>query len=85
MTKWKIESLLKVSPKGQIILKKEIRKAVGIKPNGVVRVRVADSHVLIEPFDIKSEITKIEEIAKKIGKRWPKGLSAAEAVRRGRK
>ena len=81
----RIEFLTKLSPKGQIVLRKEIRKAMGIQPGSMLRARLEDKHVVIEPFDMKKEIKKIEEIAKKIGKKWPRGLSAVEAIREERR
>jgi len=80
-----IEFLTKLGPKGQIVLRKEIRKAMGIRPGGMLRTRLEDKHVVIESFDVKKEIEKIEEIAEKIGKKWPKGLSAVEAIREERR
>ncbi len=34
--------------------------------------------------EIEKEIENIEKIAKMIGKKWPKGLSAVEAIREER-
>lgn len=34
--------------------------------------------------EIKKEIEKIEKIAEMVSKKWPKGLSAVEAIREDR-
>lgn len=36
-------------------------------------------------IDVKKELGKIEKIARKIAKKWPKGISAVEAVREERR
>ncbi len=80
----KLEFLTRVSPKSQLVLKKELRKAAGIVPGSIVMARLGNRQIIIEPFDIKKEMEKVEEIAKKIGKKWPKGLTSVEAIRQER-
>lgn len=80
----RLEFLTKLGPKSQIVLRKDIRLAIGARPGSIVRTRLENKHVIIEPFDVKEEIAKVEGIAKKVAKKWPKGLSAVEAIRRER-
>ncbi len=81
----KLEFLTRLSPKSQIVLRKEFRVAMGIQPGGVLRERLENKRIIIEPLDVKKEIEEIEKIAKMIGKKWPKGLSAVEAIREERR
>lgn len=80
----KLEYLTRLSPKSQIVLRKEFRVAMGIKPGGILRERLENRRVVIEPVDVKKEIEKIEKIAEMVSKKWPKGLSAVEAIREDR-
>lgn len=47
-------------------------------------ISVHKKRLKLEKLDAKQEIAKIEKIAKMIGKKWPKGLSAVEAIRKER-
>jgi AbrB family looped-hinge helix DNA binding protein len=88
MTKKEVELLTKIGPKGQIVLRKEIRKALGIRPGSIVRTKLIGKEVRIKPLtdkDIEKEIREIEKIAKLISKRWPKGITAVEAIREQRR
>jgi AbrB family looped-hinge helix DNA binding protein len=81
----KVELILKVTPKGQVILKKKIRKVLGIKNGGMVKLVIKNKSVTIKPFDMKEELREIEALAEKISRKWPKGLSSVEIIRRGRR
>lgn len=80
----KVGLLVKLGPKGRIVLKKEIRKALGVKKDDLLKAKLINKKLLIEPFDWNREVEEIEGLARKISRKWPKGLSAAEAVRRER-
>lgn len=84
MTKKEVELLTRVGLKGQIVLRKEIRKALGIKKGSMVRTRLVDKKVIIEPFDWNKELEEINRIAKEVAKRWPKGVTAVQAIREDR-
>jgi AbrB family looped-hinge helix DNA binding protein len=58
----KIEDIVKVSPKGQIVIPKEIRKRLGISAGGRLLVMSRDKEILIKKLGKLS----IEEIGEKI-------------------
>jgi len=60
--KEKIEDIVKVSPKGQIVIPKEIRKRLGISAGEKMLVTSRDKEILIK----KIEGLSIEEIGEKI-------------------
>jgi len=84
MTKLNNERLVKLTQKSQIVVRKEIRKALGVKPGSILRTKLEGKRLIVEAFDAEKEIQKVEKIAHMIGKKWPKGLSAVEAIRRER-
>jgi bifunctional DNA-binding transcriptional regulator/antitoxin component of YhaV-PrlF toxin-antitoxin module len=66
----KVELLTKVGPKGQIVIRKDIRE-IRIKP--------------LDKKEIKKEIEGVARIARIVSKHWPKGVSAVDAIREERK
>ena len=85
MTKEKVELLTRLGPKGQIILKKEVRRILGLKPGMLLRERVIKKRVVLEAFDWDEELRRVEKIAKRIGKKWPKGLTSIDVIREERR
>jgi antitoxin PrlF len=59
-----IEDVIKVSPKGQIVIPKEIRKKLGVRSGEKLLVLTRDGDILLR----KTQEVSIEEIAKKIDK-----------------
>ncbi len=58
----KIEDIVKVSPKGQIVIPKEIRKRLGVSAGERLLVMSEDKEILIK----KLEKMSIEEIGEKV-------------------
>ena len=85
MTKEKVELLTRVGPKGQVVLRKEIRKALGIRPGMLLRESIIKRQVVLEPFDWDKTLGQIEKIAKQIGKKWPKGSTSVDVIREERR
>lgn len=85
MTNKRVELITKLGPKGQLVLRKEIRETLGIKGGSMLKATLIDKKIIIEPIELKEELKKIEALAKKISKKWPKGLSAVEAIKRERR
>jgi AbrB family looped-hinge helix DNA binding protein len=85
MTKEKVELLTRIGPKGQIVLRKEIRGALGLKPGSLVKEKIVRGKILLEPFDWEEEMERVEKIAKAIGKKWPKGLTSVNVIREERR
>lgn len=80
----KLEFITKLSPKSQIVLRKEFRKAIGVKPGSMLKTRLENKHVVVEPFDVKKEIEKVEEIARMVSKKIPKGRTSVDIIREQR-
>jgi len=59
-----IEDVIKVSPKGQIVIPKEIRKKLGVRSGEKLLVLTRDGDILLR----KTKEVSIVEIAKKIDK-----------------
>jgi AbrB family looped-hinge helix DNA binding protein len=85
MKKKEVELLSKVGEKGQIVIKKEIRSVLGIAPGSLIRQKLVNDKILLEVVRKEEKMKRIEKIAEKIGKVWPKNVSAVEAIRRERR
>ena len=75
----------KVGPKGQVVLKKRLRDKIGLREGMLVEERLTQGGILIKPVEARKVMDGIDEIAKKLSEKWPKGLTPVEAVRRERK
>jgi len=64
MTEEKLEDIVRVSPKGQIVIPKEIRKRLGVSAGERLLVMSRDKEILIK----KMERLSIEEIGEKVDK-----------------
>jgi len=85
MTKKELELIAKLGPKGQIVLRKEVRKTLGIKPGSMIRQKIVGKKVILRPFDWGVEMKRIEKIAKRIGRKWPRGLTSVDLIREERR
>jgi AbrB family looped-hinge helix DNA binding protein len=85
MKKKEVELISKVGEKGQIVIKKEIRSALRIVPGSLIRQKLVNDKILLEVVRKEEKMKRIEKIAEKIGKVWPKNVSAVEAIRRERR
>ena len=88
MSKKEVELLTQVGPKGQIVIRKEARLALDIKPGSIVRQIITPTELRIKPVtrsDVAREIKRVEKIAKRLGKHWPKGLSSVDLIREERR
>ncbi len=80
-----LTAVSRIGPKGQIVLRKKLREEVGLEEGGMVEAQVTKEGILIKPFDAGKLLASIEKTARKLAAVWPKGLTAAEAVRRERR
>jgi bifunctional DNA-binding transcriptional regulator/antitoxin component of YhaV-PrlF toxin-antitoxin module len=88
MTKKEVELLTKVGPKGQIVLKKEAQSMLKIKPGTIVKQIVTPTEVRIKPvtrLDVEREMKRMEKLAKRLGKHWPKGLTSVDLIKEERR
>lgn len=74
----------KVGPKGQVVVAKELREKYGIKEGGIVEQISVDKGVLLVPVSVNGLLEELDAVAEEVGKAWPKGVSAVEAVREDR-
>lgn len=85
MTKREVELITRLGPKGQIVLRRELRKAIGIKPGSLVVETIKDKEILIKPIREEKIIERVRKIAKEVGKFWPKNLNSVELIREQRR
>jgi AbrB family looped-hinge helix DNA binding protein len=74
----------KVGPKGQVVVAKELREKYGIKEGKLVEQISTNKGVLLVPLSTDDLLRELDDAAEEIGKAWPKGVSAAEAIREDR-
>lgn len=74
----------KVGSKGQVVVVKELREKHGIKEGGIVEQISTDKGVLLVPVSVNGLLEELNAVAEEVGKAWPKGVSAVEAVREDR-
>ena len=60
----KLEDIIKVSSKGQIVIPREVRKKLGVKSGEKLLVLTRDGDILLR----KTHEISMEDLAKKIGK-----------------
>ena len=80
-----MNAVSRIGPKGQIVLRKSLREEAGFWEGAMVEEKVTKEGILIKLFDADKLLASINETAKKLSEKWPKGLTAAEAVRRERR
>jgi len=65
-----MEAVVKVDEKGRIVIPKEIREKLGIKEKQVMKLRVIDDKIVLEPLSsIADEYYGVFEV-----KHWPEDL-----------
>jgi len=74
----------KVGRKGQVVVAKELREKHGINEGGLVEQISTDKGVLLIPVSVDDLLKELDAVAEEVGKAWPKGLSAVEAIREDR-
>lgn len=74
----------KVGAKGQVVISKQLREKYGIKEGGIVEQIPTSRGLLLAPVSGEALLEELEALAKEIGKAWPRGKSAVEAVREDR-
>ena len=70
----------RVGPKGQVVVVKELREKYGIKEGGVVEQVSTERGVLLVPVSAGGLLKELDAVAERVGKVWPRGVSAVEAV-----
>ena len=79
------ETIVRMGPKGQILIKKEYREKIGLKPGNYAETILERCGILILPINTKKELQSIHEIRHRISKKWPKNVDCVDAVREQRR
>ncbi len=74
-------TLVKLGPKGQILINKEYRQQMNIHPGNYLKTTLTPQGLLLKPFNAKKELEKVRKIREQISKQWPKNLDCVDAVR----
>lgn len=73
-----------MGPKGQVVIAKEWRQKYGITEGSIVeQVAVGEGVLLVVP-KVDELLKSLDETAERVGKAWPKELTAVDAVRADR-
>ncbi len=78
------ETIVRIGPKGQIVIKKEYRDKLGIKEGSYIQEILESDGLLIKPLNTNKELEKVSELRKKLSKNWPKNMDSVKAVREQR-
>lgn len=74
----------RVGSKGQVVVAKRLREKHGIREGALVEQVSTDRGVLLVPISVGDLLEELDAVAEEVGRTWPKGVSAVEAVRRDR-
>ncbi|MEM2882672.1 MAG: AbrB/MazE/SpoVT family DNA-binding domain-containing protein [Candidatus Bathyarchaeia archaeon] len=74
----------RVGPKGQVVIEKGLRERYGIKEGGLVEQIPTEGGILLVPVSVEGLLEELEEVAERVGRVWPKGVSSVEAIREDR-
>jgi len=84
MKKDDLEFVTRLGSKSQIVLRKEIRESLGLKPGSMVRLRKQGKIIEIKILKGDEIMADVEKIAKMVGKKIPKGLTSVDIIRKER-
>ena len=73
-----------MGPKGQVVILKDLRERFGIKEGKLVEQVPTSRGLLLVPVAAEQLLKDLDSVARDIGSAWPKGKSAAEAIREER-
>ena len=74
----------RVGPKGQVVILKALRERFGIKEGKLVEQVPTSKGLLLVPVAAEQLLKDLDSVARDVGSAWPKGKSAAEAIREER-
>jgi AbrB family looped-hinge helix DNA binding protein len=80
----RLEFLTRLGPKGQVVLRKDMRTALGLEPGSMVSMKRVDSKVIVTPVKKEEIIAEVERIAKMVSKKIPKGRTSVDIIREQR-
>lgn len=77
-------TLVKLGPKGQILIKKEFRDKVGLTVGHYAEAVLKPQGILIRPLNPAKELEKARKLRAYLSKYWPKDVDCVEAVKEQR-
>lgn len=51
----------------------------------ILKEKIVKRKIVLEPFDWEEELRRVKKIAREIGKKWPKGLTSVDLIRKERR
>lgn len=79
------QTLVKIGPKGQILIRKEYRNKLGLQPGKYAETVLTPTGLLITPINAQKELQEIHKIRNYIGKHWQRGSDGVDAVHEERR
>ena len=79
-----LRHIIRVSPKGQIVLRKELRLETGIRPGGFIEAHKQGKRVVLEALELHKETENVEKIAEMVSKKIRKGRTSVDIIREQR-
>ena len=79
-----LRHIIRVSPKGQIVLRKELRRETDIKPGGFIEAHRVGKKVVLESLSLSKERENVEKLAEMVSKKVPKGRTSVDIIREQR-
>ena len=73
---------VKVGPKGQITLTKELRDTLGIKSGSLVEELEIREGILIKSVD--KSLDRWSALKRKVSKKWPSDITSVQAIQEDR-
>lgn len=84
MTRREVELISRLGQKGQIVLRKEVRKTLKLKVGSLIKQKVIGKKVILQPFDWEDKMQRLDKLAERVSKKWPKGVTSVQAIREDR-
>jgi len=78
------EFVTRLGTKSQIVLRKDIREALGLKPGSMVRLRKMDHRIELRAVKKEELIAEVDRIAEMVSKKIPHGRTSVDIIREQR-
>lgn len=78
-------TLVRIGPKGQIVIQKEYRQKLALVPGNYVETTLTSAGLLLRPLNLQKELQEVRSLRKYISKHWEKGVDCVQATREERR
>ncbi len=78
-------TLVRIGPKGQIVIQKEYRQKLNLAPGKYVETSLTPAGLLLRPLNVQKEWQDLRSLRKYITKHWEKGVDCVQATREERR